>query len=121
MALQKTPKVLEVLVANVPSEFVSIVQSWQGFRNWGFRGQGDARWSMKPSLARHIEVSKVHEQAWELQETRIQRIFRRKSHLFLDDRPDNISAAAELGIHAILFQTPAGAAMHLATGYGLTV
>jgi putative hydrolase of the HAD superfamily len=41
--------------------------------------------------------------------------------VFLDDRPENIEAASKLGIHAILFQTPEGAAMRLATGYGLTV
>ncbi len=68
-------------------EFVSIVQGWQGFRNWCFRGQADAEWPLKCSLTRHIEVSKVCQQAWELQETRIRRIFERKSHLFLDDVP----------------------------------
>jgi hypothetical protein len=71
------------------SEFVRIIQSWQGFRNWCFRNQGDARWSLKSSLSRHIEVSKVCDKAWELQETRIRRIFQRKSHLFLVDSPKN--------------------------------
>lgn len=32
------------------SEFLEIIQSWQGFRNWCFRGQADARWSLQPSL-----------------------------------------------------------------------
>lgn len=68
-------------------EFVRIIQSWPGFRNWCFRGHGDARWSLKASLSRHIEVSKVCQEAWVLQETRIRRIFERKSHLFLDDPP----------------------------------
>jgi putative hydrolase of the HAD superfamily len=41
--------------------------------------------------------------------------------VFLDDRPENIKAAAELGIHAILFQTPERAAMDLAERYGVAV
>lgn len=41
-------------------EFVNIVQRWKGFRNWCFRGQGSAEWSLRSSLARHIEVSKVN-------------------------------------------------------------
>ncbi len=71
------------------AEFVGIIQGWQGFRNWCFRGQASAEWSLRSSLSRHIEVSKVSEQVWRLQESRIRRIFRRKSHLFLDDLPEN--------------------------------
>jgi hypothetical protein len=71
------------------AEFVGIVQKWKGFRNWCFRGQADATWPLKSSLMRHIEVSKVCQQAWELQETRIRRIFQRKSHLFLADVPQD--------------------------------
>jgi hypothetical protein len=70
-------------------EFVGIVQGWRGFRNWCFRGQADARWPLKSSLTRHIEVSKVCQEAWDLQESRIRRIFQRKSHLFIDDVPQN--------------------------------
>jgi FRG domain-containing protein len=69
------------------SEFVGIIQGWQGFRNWCFRGQGDERWELKSSLTRHIEVANVCEATWERQETRIARIFRRKSHLFLEALP----------------------------------
>jgi hypothetical protein len=69
------------------SEFNDIIQSWQGFRNWCFRGQGDARWELQSSLSRHIEVSKVFHEAWAGQETRIRRIFERKSHLFTIDAP----------------------------------
>jgi len=69
------------------AEFVDIIQGWKGFRNWCFRGQSDARWVLRSSLSRHIEVSRVCDQAWALQETRIRRIFGRKSHLFLADPP----------------------------------
>lgn len=68
-------------------EFVDIIQGWRGFRNWCFRGQGSAEWPLSSSLSRHIAVSQVAEQVWGLQESRIRRIFRRKSHLFLDDLP----------------------------------
>ena len=69
------------------TEFIDIIQSWQGFRNWCFRGQGDAAWTLRPSLSRHIEVSKVFHKAWPRQEERIRRIFERKSHLFITDTP----------------------------------
>lgn len=69
------------------SEFVGIIQSWQGFRNWCFRGQASAEWSLKSSLSRHVEVSKVSKRVWRRQESRIRRIFERKAHLFLNDLP----------------------------------
>jgi hypothetical protein len=69
------------------SEFVDIVGGWEGFRSWGFRGQTDAQWKLESTLRRHIEVSRVCPAAWTLQETRIRRIFERKSHLFVADRP----------------------------------
>ncbi|MCC7011070.1 MAG: FRG domain-containing protein [Planctomycetes bacterium] len=71
------------------SEFVDIVGGWDGFRSWGFRGQSDARWKLQSSLRRHIEVSRVCAAAWTLQETRIRRIFERKSHLYVADPPSS--------------------------------
>jgi len=69
------------------SQFVDIIQGWRGFRNWCFRGQANASWVLQSSLSRHIEVSKICSEAWPLQETRIRRIFQRKSHLFSADPP----------------------------------
>lgn len=69
------------------SQFVDTIQSWPGFRTWAFRGQGDAAWPLQSTLSRHIIVSKVGEKSWPRQESRIRRIFERKSHLYLEDPP----------------------------------
>jgi hypothetical protein len=68
-------------------QFVNIIDGWPAPRNWCFRGQGDAKWKLEPSLTRHIAVSRVDPGAWKDQESRIARIFRRKCHLFLDRTP----------------------------------
>jgi hypothetical protein len=85
---QKNPRILRRAIASW-AEFVGIIQGWPGFRNWCFRGQARAEWSLRSSLSRHIEVSKVTEPVWSLQESRIRRIFQRKSHLFLEDLPED--------------------------------
>lgn len=69
------------------SEFVALMSGWNGFRNWCFRGQADSRWPLQSSLSRHVVVSKVCRDAWQLQESRIRRIFERKCHLFIDSPP----------------------------------
>jgi len=68
-------------------DFIGLMSGWNGFRNWCFRGQADARWPLHCSLSRHVVVSKVCKDAWALQEGRIRRIFERKSHLFLGSPP----------------------------------
>src|SRR4026209_85575 len=68
-------------------QFVTIIEKLSGFRNWAFRGQGDAKWPLRSALSRHIIVSKVCRDAWPLQEERIRRIFERKSHLHLTRPP----------------------------------
>ena len=42
-----------------------------------------------------------------------------EASLFLDDRPDNVCAARELGMNAVLFTTPAAAAAELSDRYHL--
>lgn len=69
------------------SDFVAVVHAWDGFRNWAFRGQAEADWSLSSSLSRHIEVSGVCRKAWPNQESRIRRIFERKCHLHVTDPP----------------------------------
>jgi hypothetical protein len=41
------------------SEFVGIIQGWHGFRKLVLPGPKQRRWSLKPTLSRHIEVSNV--------------------------------------------------------------
>jgi len=79
-------RVVERVIDSWP-DFIGLMSGWSGFRNWCFRGQGDARWPLHSSLSRHVVVSKVCKDAWELQERRIRRIFQRKSHLFLASPP----------------------------------
>jgi hypothetical protein len=72
------------------------VESWEQFqeevagtrfRRWAFRGHSDARWSLFSSLSRYFRTYGVDPRAWAQQESRILRIFQRKSHLFLDHIP----------------------------------
>ena len=69
--------------------YVDVVLGWPGFQNWAFRGQGDKNWALWPSLSRHVQAARVCEEARPLQEERIRRIFKRKSHLHLDDPPQD--------------------------------
>jgi hypothetical protein len=62
------------------------------YRNWAFRGQSDAEWSLDSSLSRYLKSYAIHRQAWAEQEARIGRIFRRKAHLFLEHVPDEQDA-----------------------------
>ncbi|MCC6930109.1 MAG: FRG domain-containing protein [Gemmatimonadaceae bacterium] len=73
------------------------ISSWQQFqnivagprfRNWAFRGHGDAEWPLYSSLSRYVLAHGIHRDAWSSQEERIGRIFRRKAHLLLEHIPD---------------------------------
>jgi hypothetical protein len=57
------------------------------FQSWAFRGQGDADWPLFSSLSRYFLKFGVHKDAWEQQESRILRIFRRKAHLLIQHLP----------------------------------
>ena len=73
------------------------ITSWQQYReivtsseflSWAFRGQSDAKWTIRSSLSRYLQDYGIHKDAWVIQEERILRLFRRKSHLFLEHIPD---------------------------------
>ncbi len=73
------------------------VDSWDEFlqqitqapySNWAFRGERDERWPLYSSLSRYLQAFEVSPDAWQEQERRIIRIFKRKAHVFLDNPPD---------------------------------
>jgi hypothetical protein len=57
------------------------------YRSWAFRGQANAEWSINSKLSRYLTDFNVNKEAWEFQEERILRIFKRKAHLFLNHIP----------------------------------
>lgn len=72
------------------------VKSWSDFQatiskadltGWAFRGQEDATWPLESSISRILRTYKVHPKVWVEQEQRVNRIFRRKAHLFLAHIP----------------------------------
>lgn len=71
--------------------------SWERFReaidgpeykSWAFRGQSSVDWPLYSSLSRYLMGYQVHPEAWQQQEHRILRIFKRKAHLLLDHLPE---------------------------------
>jgi FRG domain. len=60
----------------------------EAYRGWAFRGQADARLPLYTSLGRNFRERGIRPEAWPLLEERILRIFRRKSHHFLESVPD---------------------------------
>jgi hypothetical protein len=77
----------EIIRIHSWSDFVERVCGG-GYRNWAFRGQGDARWPLYSTLSRYLRQCGTHRSVWQRQESRILRIFRRKAHHFLQHVPD---------------------------------
>ena len=57
------------------------------FHSWAFRGQRDSQWQLESSISRLLKQYKIDPRAWEDQEKRVNRIFRRKARLFLNHIP----------------------------------
>jgi hypothetical protein len=68
------------------------------FKGWAFRGQGSAKWPIMSSLSRHLSAFNIHPDAWPIQEYRILRLFKRKSHLFLQHIPKDTDTFQWLGL-----------------------
>src|ERR1041384_342644 len=75
---------------------VHVLDSWAAFlemitdsplANWAFRGQQDATWPLFSALSRYLLTFRIHPQAWQAQEARMLRIFKRKAHQFLQHIP----------------------------------
>jgi hypothetical protein len=65
------------------SEFIGHTDSLHG---WAFRGHGAPEWPLMPSLARRLQQYCPDPHLWPLREARAMRIFRRKAHIYLQDR-----------------------------------
>jgi hypothetical protein len=76
----------ETIVIGSWKEFQEAVTG-PAFRAWAFRGQSDAGWQLFSTLSRYLRGFRVHPDAWPVVEERTLRIFRRKSHLFLEHLP----------------------------------
>jgi hypothetical protein len=68
---------------------VRVLGSWEAFlevmtdspyANWAFRGQREAAWPLFSALSRYLADLHVHPDAWQAQESRMLRIFKRKAH-----------------------------------------
>jgi hypothetical protein len=81
--------------AEVPYQ-VRMLDSWEAFldvitdspyANWAFRGQCEAVRPLLSALSRYLVDFRVHPDAWQAQESRMLRIFKRKAHQFLSHIP----------------------------------
>jgi hypothetical protein len=68
------------------SRWAEFVEQTEALEGWAFRGQDSARWPLQPSLARRLQQYCPDQRLWPLREARAMRIFRRKAHIYLDDR-----------------------------------
>jgi len=78
---------LKVIEIKSWKEYVEVITN-SDFKSWAFRGQTDTDWPLLSTLSRYFKTFKVHPDAWQQQESRILRIFKRKSHLFLSQIPE---------------------------------
>lgn len=65
------------------SQFVEHTDALEG---WAFRGHVSADWPLVPSLTRRLQQFSPDPRLWPLREARAMRIFKRKAHIYLDDR-----------------------------------
>lgn len=64
-------------------EFVAQTEAQPG---WAFRGEVSAQWPLVTSLARRLQTYCDDRALWPLREERALRVFRRKAHIYLQDR-----------------------------------
>lgn len=72
------------------------VRSWDEYLDkislcdgWAFRGHADSTWPLISSLGRYLNAY-IKEEHWKDQEDRIERLFKRKGHLFLTHIPERL-------------------------------
>jgi len=77
----------EVILLGSWDEYLSIISD-SPYQHWAFRGQRDATAPLFSFLSRYLLAFHVDPRAWQAQEQRILRIFKRKAIHFLDFVPD---------------------------------
>lgn len=65
------------------NEFMALTSECDG---WAFRGLPDADWQLFSSLSRYLHSFVPDKASWRSREERALRIFRRKAHIYLQDR-----------------------------------
>jgi len=91
MASRSTSPRYQLFKVDSWTQYRDLVDSDE-MRSWGYRGQSDASWKLYSSLSRSLQQRRVHQSAWQGQEARILRLFKAKSHLYLDHVPPDKDA-----------------------------
>jgi hypothetical protein len=63
-----------------------LVAHTDALQDWAFRGEHSARWPLVSSLSRRLSEFCPDQSQWRTREARALRIFRRKAHIYLNDR-----------------------------------
>ncbi|AKJ31539.1 FRG domain-containing protein [Caldimonas brevitalea] len=74
---------MDVLTARDWPQFIALADELDG---WAFRGQQVASWPLLSSLSRRLAQFCPDAAGWPERERRAMRIFRRKAHIYLEDR-----------------------------------
>ena len=82
-----TPQPYSIIRLESWDAFLKVVTSTR-YSNWAFRGECDESWPLYSALSRYFYNFGVHRDAWEEQEKRILRVFKRKAHVFLEQPPE---------------------------------
>jgi hypothetical protein len=79
-------------------QFLDHVEPTGPFATWAFRGETNAKWELRTSLARYLTAYGVKPEFWPYQEARMVRVFKRKARLFLPQPPRDADNLHWLGL-----------------------
>lgn len=74
---------MQVVQVSRWEDFVALTDAQSG---WAFRGEPMAHWPLMTSLARRLQTYSPDAALWPMREQRALRVFRRKAHIYLNDR-----------------------------------
>lgn len=81
--MQYMPAPMDIVQIDSWNEFMALTSECDG---WAFRGLPDADWQLFSSLSRYLHSFVPDQASWRSREERALRIFRRKAHIYLQDR-----------------------------------